>query len=568
MLELRPYQRRSIDEGIYGYFASHATGNPVLAIPTGAGKSLIAAKLLQETLERWPTQRMLVLAHVKELVSQNYLELIGLWPQAPAGIYSAGLNRREARAQLLFASIQSVAHRAHEIGWVDLVIVDEAHMLPFKSSTRYRTFLDALRQYNPNLRVVGMTATPYRLDGGTLIEGDNRLFTDVSIDLTQGDELVNLIDDGYLSPLRTKSTTTTIDVSHVHMRGNEFMAGELEAAVGAGDIIEAGLDEAIGYGKDRAAWLMFFPGVATAQRARDYLRGKGVAAECVHGELPQHERDRILADFKSGAVRAVTNCDILTTGFNHPAVDLLGVFRPTGSAALHVQIIGRGMRRAPGKADCLVLDYAGNTARHGPINRIVVPRKRRKGDKPGEPPTKTCPKCAEIIFIGAMICPACGYEFPKPEPDIAPRAATDKIVARAEDLIEKLGVVRVLYSKHANANGESLKVSYDTGLKHFHEWVLIGRAGGMGRKAAYWWRARSLNDSLAPPDSVDDAVERAPHELRRPGAVVIDHNGKYPQVIAHDFTTLAEGGSALGRLPLNKPATAHAPELPDMSIPF
>lgn len=534
-LVLRDYQRRAIDDGIYRYFERNPHGNPVLAIPTGGGKSLVIAEFLREVFARWPNQRVICLQHVRELISQNHAELMGQWPGAPAGIYAAGLRQRDTRSPILFASIQSVAHRAKEIGWCDLLLVDECHMIPRKSGTRYRQFIAALRAYNPAMKVIGLSATPYRLDSGLLTEGADRIFTDISIDLTSGDDFVRLIDNGYLSPLRTKATATTIDVSGVHSRGGDFIAGELEAAVSANGMIEAGLDEAIALGQSRAAWLLFFPGVATAMKARDYLRCKGIVAECMHGDLKTAERDDILARFKAGEIRAVTNCEVMTTGTNVPTIDLIGMFRPTQSPGLHVQMIGRGLRRAPGKADCLVLDYAGNTARLGPINRVNVPRHRRHGDIPGEAPTKTCPKCAEIVFAGMRVCPACGFEFPKPESDIAPRAALDKIIARAEDLIETMPVVRVLYARHSNANGESLKVSYDVGLKHYHEWVLIGRPGFMGNKAASWWRARSMNESSAPPATVDEALARA-GELRAPGAIVVDHNGKYPQVIACDFT--------------------------------
>jgi DNA repair protein RadD len=132
-LQLRPYQRAAID-AIYGYFEQH-DGHPIVVIPTAGGKSLVAAAFIQEVLAQWPDERIIILTHVRELISQNFAELIRLWPDAPAGIYSAGLNRRDVQAQILFAGIQSVHRKAYTIQRADLVLVDEAHLIPRTANT-------------------------------------------------------------------------------------------------------------------------------------------------------------------------------------------------------------------------------------------------------------------------------------------------------------------------------------------------------------------------------------------------------------------------------------------------
>ena len=160
MLTLRPYQQAAITS-IYGYFQNHK-GNPLVVIPTAGGKSLVMAAFIEGVLKAWPDQRILIVTHVRELIAQNHVEMIGLWPEAPAGIYSAGLGKREARAQILFAGIQSIHRRAHEVGHTDLVLIDEAHLIPGDTSTMYRRFLDGLARINPALKVIGLTATPFR----------------------------------------------------------------------------------------------------------------------------------------------------------------------------------------------------------------------------------------------------------------------------------------------------------------------------------------------------------------------------------------------------------------------
>ena len=212
-LQLRPHQRAAID-AIYAYFSAE-TGHPLVVIPTAGGKSLVMAAFIQEVLAQWPDERIIVLTHVRELISQNFSELIRLWPEAPAGIYSAGLNRRDVQAQILFAGIQSVHRKAYAIQRADLVLVDEAHLIPRSANTTYRRFLGDLTRINPQLKIIGLTATPYRLDSGMLHAGPDALFDDIAFEVS----VRELIDQGYLAPLTSKQTSTQLDVSGVRAAG-------------------------------------------------------------------------------------------------------------------------------------------------------------------------------------------------------------------------------------------------------------------------------------------------------------------------------------------------------------
>ena len=222
---LRPYQQAAI-AAIYRYFEER-DGHPLVVIPTAGGKSIVLAAFIQGVLQQWPDQRILVVTHVSELIAQNHAEMMGLWPDAPAGIYSAGLARREIGARVLFAGIQSIHRRAYDVQQCDLVLIDEAHLIPRSSDTMYRRFIHTLSRINPGLKVIGFTATPYRLDSGMLHEGECRLFTDIAYEVSIRD----LIDQGYLCPLISKTTNLTLDVGGVGTRGGEFIAGQLQAAV-------------------------------------------------------------------------------------------------------------------------------------------------------------------------------------------------------------------------------------------------------------------------------------------------------------------------------------------------
>lgn len=581
----RPYQQRAFD-AVFDYFGSGETGNPLIALPTGSGKSLVNAMFVAHVLKTWPTQRILCLTHVRELIRQNYLKLMELWSDAPAGIYSAGLKRRDARSSIVFGGIQTAHKKAHELGFFDLVLVDECHLVSMSSDTAYRSFFEALCRYNPRLRIIGLTATPYRLKGGMLTEGKDRIFTDVILDLTQGQEFVNLIDDGYLSRLRTKETETQIDTSSVHHSGGEFVARELEAIVDTDGLIQRALDEAMTYGRDRKAWLFFCPGVGSAKRACAYLNSRNVTAAVVDGAMPTDERDRVLSAYQRGEIRALLNCKVLTTGFDYPGIDLIGMLAPTESAGLMVQEIGRGMRTvyarghdvttqdgrlaaiaAGPKQDCLILDYSGNIARHGPVNAIRIKRPGMRGG--GEAPTKTCPQCAEINPASVPRCICCGHEFPIAAPVIHATASSAAVIARDEDLRDWWQLDGVTYSKHVNAKGEeSLKVAYTTGIRAHYEWVCIGRAGHVGAKATRWWKVRLRNPTSDIPTTVDEALDRCVQDLRTPGRILVDVSQKYPQVIAHDDFDAGPPACLFGRRAGANLGAATATKLSDVFSVF
>jgi DNA repair protein RadD len=542
MLMLRPYQQDAID-AIYGYFAEHK-GNPLIVIPTAGGKALVLAAFSKGVLKSWPDQRILVVTHVRELIAQNHAEMIGLWPGAPAGIYSAGLGKREADARILFAGIQSVHRRAPEIGHCDLVLIDEAHLIPTASATMYRRFLDELTAINPKLKVIGFTATPYRLESGMLHEGEGALFTDIAYQIS----VRELIDQGYLSPLVSKQPKTKLDVAGVGSRGGEFIARELQAAVDKEAVTRAAVSEIMAYGADRKSWLAFCSGVEHARHVAEEFRGRGILCETIFGDTPKDERDRIIAAFKRQEIRALASMGVLTTGFNAPAVDLIAMLRPTKSAGLYVQMAGRGTRLASGKANCLVLDFAGNVSRHGPID-LVEPRKPSGGGG-GEAPTKLCPECESILPIAATECPDCGYEFPAPEVKIAPTASTLAILSGRRD--RWVEVTSVAYRKHTKQGSPpSLRVEYHCGLAIHREWVCFEHQGYARLKAEGWWQRRSV----APlPVTVDEAISTSA-SLLRPSHIFMRSNGQFTEVSKHRFEACANTQNASAPSATASPAT-------------
>lgn len=403
---LRDYQRRAIDD-LYAWFEKNPNGNPCLVLPTGAGKSHIVAALCKEAVQSWPDTRILMLTHVKELIEQNAEKLRQHWPNAPMGIYSAGLGRRQLGEPITFAGIQSVRNKASQIGHIDLCIIDECHLVSHKDQGGYRDLLAKLRVYNPSMRIVGLTATPYRLGHG-LITDEPAIFSD----LIEPVSIEELVYHGFLSKLTSKATDSGFDLSGVHKRGGEYIEAELAAAVNTTDQNDRVVAEVIGLAGDRKAWLFFCTGVDHARAIAELLNRRGIAADCVTGDTPKAERERIIADFKAGRLRALTNANVLTTGFDYPDIDLIAMLRPTMSPGLYVQMAGRGMRLKSHTDHCLVLDFAGVVRQHGPIIAVQPPSKSGGN---GEAPTKACPECHEILVLNAAQCTNCGYSFAKDE---------------------------------------------------------------------------------------------------------------------------------------------------------
>ena len=535
MLELRPYQRESVD-ALYAYWSAGG-GNPLVVLPTGAGKSLVIATIVKELLAKWPDMRIGMVTHSRELIAQNFQELIRLWPGAPSGIYSAGLGRRDARSRIVFMGVQSVWRKAREVGPFDLLLIDEAHLISRDAGTMYGKFITALRDQTEDMRLVGLTATPYRLDSGRLHEGDGVLFDAIAYEISVRD----LIDQGYLSPLVSKQGKETIDTSKLHRLGGEFVPREVDAA--AMENLEANVQEIIAYGQERRAWLTFSAGVEHATAVRDELRRYGVSAEVVTGDMDKGARDQAIRRFKSGDLRCLTSVGVLTTGFNVPHVDLIALMYSTLSAGKYVQTVGRGFRLAEGKANCLVLDYGNNVRRHGPVDLVEI---KPPGEGGGDAPVKECPQCASLIYASYRTCPDCGHEFPPPEPEekLQREADTTPILSKAPALalIEEVPVVGWECRKHEKLGSpDSLCVSYYAGLMSYREWWAFEHAGFARAKAEKLWRLHGGEDPA--PADVFEAQSRW-GELTPPASIQVRKNGKFFDIMGRKFARAAQGEAA------------------------
>jgi DNA repair protein RadD len=531
-MDLRPYQRASLDALHAAWTRGEGAG--LIVLPTGAGKSLVIAALVRETLDAHPAHRILVVTHTRELIAQNHGELLALWPAAPAGIYSAGLGRRDGTAQVLFCGIQSVWNRVPELGGFDLVIVDEAHLIPRDAETRYGRFLGALRAERPDLRVVGLTATPYRLDSGRLDEGPGRIFEAIVYEANVGD----LIHQGYLAPLISKATATLLDVSGVPRRGGDYIPSALEAAVNQDWITRAAVEEMVGYGQGRRAWLAFCAGVAHATAVRDAIRAEGHTCETLSGETPKRARDRMVRDFREGRIRCLTSVGVLATGFNVPQVDLVALLRPTQSTGLYVQQVGRALRRAPGKTDALVLDYAGLVRMHGPVDIVTARSAAAIRGREGEIRAKACPGCGALIALNASTCEACWVEPEAEEAGPAHEASADDAHPILSSQVPDRGgagwqpIGGWTFAAQPESDGD-LAVTFHLHDGRQHRIVLgLTQAGYPREKAVQWWR--QLGGGRDAPMTGAEALDRQ-DSLTRPDAIEIRGQGRLTESVRYRF---------------------------------
>lgn len=387
MYQLRPYQKEAVESTV-AYFRRRR--DPALIVlPTGAGKSLVIAELAKIA-----NGRVLVLAHVKELVEQNHAKYTSYG--LDAGIFSAGLGKKDSTQKAIFGSVQSVA-RAKDDFFTDfsLLVIDECHRVSDEGSTQYQEVITKLRKNNPKLCVLGLTATPYRLGLGWIYEqapngelksDQPRFFKECVFELP----LSYMIKNKFLTiPVKVDIPVTCYDFSELTEKGKMYTMAEVEELLKSQKkltplIVNNIIDITEKF--KRKGVMIFSSTVKHAEEILSYLpEGE---AKLVVGDTEIAERDAIVEEFKERKFKYLVNVSVLTTGFDAPHVDVVAILRPTESNSLYQQIIGRGLRLDPGKTDCFILDYTGMG------HDIYTPEiADKKPAKDSVPVNVACPEC-------------------------------------------------------------------------------------------------------------------------------------------------------------------------------
>ena len=502
-MQLRPYQQAAVD-AVYEHLRSKET-NPCVVLPTGTGKSLVLAQIAKDSVEKW-NGRVLILAHVKELLEQNADKIRKLCPELKIGIYSAGLRSRDTTEQVIVAGIQSVYNKACELDAFDLVIVDEAHLISSEGDGMYRTFLADMKVINPHVRVIGLTATPFRLKGGLICKPENILN-----EICYEAGLKEMIQQGYLSPLISRAGRAEANLANLHIRGGEFISDEVAAAMDNEALVTSACREIVELTRDRKSVLIFTASVDHCKHVAEKIQAfSGKECAIVTGDTSPAERAEIIARFKGEFIPAdlfgtpkpplkfLANVNVLTTGFDAPNTDCVVMLRPTNSPGLLIQCAGRGTRLSPetGKTNCLFLDYGGNILRHGPLDMIKV--KEPGSGKGGDAPAKKCPQCLALIHAGYTACPECGYVFPPKESNdkMTQTASSAGVISGQVDYTD-YEVLDVYYCVHEKRGADpdapkTMRVDYQVGFNEFKsEWVCPEHTGYARGKFEKWWHERA-----------------------------------------------------------------------------
>jgi DNA repair protein RadD len=562
-MQLRPYQQEASDSVIDYLDSSTGGEHPIIALPTGSGKTPVLCDIVDQILSEYPEEEIIVLSHVKEILEQDYNALCGFFDGIEIGLYSAGLSSR-TKKRVTVAGIQSVYQKIDLFKDTGIILIDECHLISPEEESMYRSFFHNLGE---DVMYIGLTATPYRLGQGYLHQGKNALFTEIICDYTTMDKFNFLIDEGYLSMLYVKSTIFKLDTTGIKKQGGDFSQKDLSKKLDRIEITSSAIAETLHYGKKYKRWIVFAIDIEHAKHIAEELNKNGIRTACVHSKMGDDEsRDLIIKQFRAGEYRCIVNVDILTTGFDVPDIDMIVLLRPTQSPVFHSQSIGRGLRvvyasgmpistkderlaaiKASVKKHCFVLDFAGNTARLGPVNDIQIktPKEKGKGGG-GDPIVKICPNCDLLCHTTVKFCPACNWKFDFKQKITASAEAQLNILRREQGVrlaeIEKASreslkkvkawvpVSDVQYAIHEKpGKPSSLKVTYTAGIQQFQEWITLDHSGFNRSRSLNWVKFRLPLDLYNNKLRLND-LWRLKGYLKMPTEILIDNSGDYVRI--------------------------------------
>ncbi len=532
MSTLRPYQQEAID-AIYNYCRAR-DGNPLAVLPTGAGKTRIMCQLANDIVN-W-SYRPIVISHSPELVEQTHREICEMAPQLRPSIFCNKLRKKDLSGRVVVASVQSLHYQAASIGMFRVAIVDECDTIPNARTTgMYHNVISQLRARDEKLRLIGLTATPYRLDGGMIYGGNGCLFDEVCYEA----EITDLINDGYLSPLITRIAKGEVSRAGLKVSGGEFTESSMNEAYTQKRIVAQAAAELMAAMQDRRKCLVFCCSKDHCEMMAEKLPDSAILTY----ETPDNVRAAVIHGFKSGHIRYLVNINICAVGFNVPDVDCVALLRPTMSKRLYYQQVGRGMRIHPSKSDCLVLDFAGNAKAHGPVNRLAMKVKtdrlvadvgiKRETD---EDAVRMCPECRTANEISAIECVECGAAL-RMTREFSHNAAADTTAVivdmdKPRDGYEEIKYVECLLHtprvKNWPESSKCVRIVYHLASgEEISDWKFP--EGHRVEPFRQWWMANSKPP--VPSNAVEAIARLNSGAVKFPSHVKLNRKGKYPEII-------------------------------------
>ncbi len=401
MFSLRPYQSQAVDQVREAFRAGRR--RPLLVAPTGSGKTVIFSYVTANAAAKG--NRTLVLVHRAELLNQTHAALSQL--EVPHGLIAAGKTADHSHLTQV-ASVQTLIRRLDHVRPPDLIVIDEAH---HATAGAWATVLARW----PNARVLGVTATPQRLDGKGLGE--------VFDDLIRGPEVTKLIEGGYLcKPVYYAPKTVSMD--GVHKVAGDFNRAEMAERMDKPTITGDAVTHYRKYAEGQPC-IVFCTGIKHAEHVAQAFNAAGYRFAVLDGTLSPEERAARVASLGSGRLHGLVTVDIVSEGFDLPIVACAILLRPTASLSLHLQQIGRVLRPAANKPRAVILDHVGNCRRHGLAEEVRewsldgIKRRGKRGPQDDVADTRQCPECF-AVHTPSPTCPQClhVYEIKDRIPDV------------------------------------------------------------------------------------------------------------------------------------------------------
>jgi len=523
--EPRIPQQEAFDS-FFNYYKKGGKGNPLIAMQTGLGKSYVVAMILIEMIKT-SKAKVLVVTHSEKVLSQDYQAFYDLLCHyniyCTLGKYSAKLGLKELGNRVTFASINSI-YRKPELFDVNYLFVDEAHLISDNEDTMYRKLITAL-----DVKVCGLTATPFRTGKGYLHKMENGIFTDLIYDTNTPEKFAEMIELGYIVKPVRDNTSVEMDVSKIKKTGGDFNLKGLSLKLDREELTTRIVDDLMRYKDSHKHWMVFAIDKKHCENISEELNKRGIKSDFVHS-TKNEDTDEAIKEFRDGNIQALVSVMMLTTGVDIPTIDVIVMMRPTSSVVIHIQSIGRGLRTNPGKTECLILDYAGNVARNGPIDNPII-KVKGKGKKGGEM-TKTCPSCELKHHISVRIC-ECGHEFTFEE-RLEINSGELSIIKEKVKVWRK--VDEAYYYIHSKpGKPDSLRIEYLCGLRRFPMWITLYHGGSASRNSNHVF-GRLKKESFTY-NNIGDIISNK-DKLRTPSEIYIDETEKYPHIEDFKFERL------------------------------
>lgn len=542
-MELRPYQNEAIDT-ILGDIETQQF--ELLQAPTGAGKTVIFASLVERLLKAYD-MRILILAHREILISQTVFRMREVWPDVPVSMACASSGYVDLSQTVVVGSVQTLSRRLNELPMFHMVIIDEVHRLQPRGSkgtegefinqdSAYNSILERLLSYLPSMRILGVTATPFRLGHG-YIYGDKckpgiiNWFPGLTYQIT----MRKLMDTGALVPFGgVVADDLSKDLYPVKKTGGDYNEKQLSEIMSRTIHLDAAVEAYHKHGENRQHGVAFCVDIAHSKALAERFKAAGVSCEAIHSELPQDTRKAILSAFEDGRIKMLLNVGILIEGWDCPKANLIMFCRPTLAPALYIQMLGRGLRPFPGKESCLLIDLAGNYDRHGHPDTptVKIPKNKNSEDDDGMdeyddvplPSERKCEGCGIVVTTRAWICPECNHIL-VPQADIPTlrQLKHDGTVSITDQMSEVAGCEVKEFRSRAGNDMLMCKIHVvpDKGARLVEVDIFPDFSGKGALRWRSWWESTIRT---IPPRSNKEAIDR---EWKLPKFATIRKDGNY-----------------------------------------